>query len=164
MGFNSVCRRITTNCRRLAFLFVVVFILPLIFVSCSPEQTADNVPTTNDATTISSNSSGTSASCGTCLGLTCTICGTSGNDTLNGTSGNDVICGLDGNDTISGGDGADKICGGVGADIMHGGSGNDVIWGFPGGDFIVGDGGTDDCNGGLGGDTCDCETVATCEG
>lgn len=49
---------------------------------------------------------------------TCTIRGTSGNDTLVGTAGDDVICGLDGNDTIRGQAGADTIVGGPGVDTV----------------------------------------------
>lgn len=74
----------------------------------------------------------------TCNGLTCTIEGTSGNDTLIGTPGNDVICGLQGHDTIYAGGGDDTICGGLGDDDLHGESGADLILCEPGTDTIDG--------------------------
>lgn len=73
----------------------------------------------------------------------CTITGSSGNDTLRGTAGNDVICGLGGNDTIIGGNGADIIYGDDGSDTINGGGGNDVIQGSNGSDRISGDDGSD---------------------
>jgi Ca2+-binding RTX toxin-like protein len=73
-----------------------------------------------------------------CVSQSCTICGTSGNNTLNGTAGNDVICGLAGNDIINGKDGDDKICGGTGNDTIYGGNGDDHIIGDAGYDYIYG--------------------------
>ena len=51
----------------------------------------------------------------------CTISGTSGNDTLNGTSGPDVICGGAGNDVLNGLEGNDTLLGGQGDDTVSGG-------------------------------------------
>jgi Ca2+-binding RTX toxin-like protein len=84
------------------------------------------------------------AGAATCNGLTCTIEGTSGNDTLGGTSGNDVICSFAGADTISAAGGADTICGGFGDDSIFGEGGNDVIIGEPGVDTFDGGTGNDE--------------------
>ncbi len=98
----------------------------------------------------------------TCNGLTATIEGTDGNDTIIGTTGDDVIVGRDGNDTIAGLDGSDTICGGSGNDTisggkgndhLHGGKGNDSISGNRGDDFIRGRKGNDSLEGGNGDDT-----------
>jgi hypothetical protein len=65
----------------------------------------------------------------------CTIRGTSAEETISGTSGDDVICGgegsdtmegLGGNDTLRGEGGADKLIGGVGNDTLDGGLGTDT--------------------------------------
>ena len=51
--------------------------------------------------------------------LTCTVTGTSGDDTLSGTGGADVICALGGDDTITGlGAGDDVVLGGPGTDTV----------------------------------------------
>ena len=77
------------------------------------------------------------------IALTCTIWGTSGNNTLMGTAGNDVICGLGGNDVIRGLGGNDVIDGGAGNDSLDGGAGNDVLIGGTGADRFIGGLGTD---------------------
>jgi Ca2+-binding RTX toxin-like protein len=83
----------------------------------------------------------------------CTIDGTSGNDTLTGTSGRDVICGRGGNDILAGGGGRDLIVGGVGNDVLKGGDGNDTLRGGDGNDTMKGGAGSDLLNGGPGPDT-----------
>lgn len=62
-----------------------------------------------------------------CYGMSTTILGTAGPETLNGTAGDDVISGLGGDDTIDGLGGNDRICGGDGNDTLTGGLGNDLI-------------------------------------
>jgi Ca2+-binding RTX toxin-like protein len=54
----------------------------------------------------------------TCDGLTATMVGTDGDDTLAGTAGPDVIAGLGGNDRVEGLGGADRLCGDSGADVL----------------------------------------------
>ncbi|MEV8636053.1 hypothetical protein AB0395_30800 [Streptosporangium sp. NPDC051023] len=90
---------------------------------------------------------------------TCTITGTSGDDTLNGTNGDDVICGLGGNDTINGGNGNDIISAGGGDDIVDGGNGTDTLYGDYGDDAMGGGNGADTLFGGPGNDTNDGETL-----
>ncbi|SDK42765.1 Hemolysin-type calcium-binding repeat-containing protein [Cryobacterium psychrotolerans] len=78
-----------------------------------------------------------SASAATSLnGKTCTIVGTSGNNTLRGTSRNDVICGLGGNDVIYGGSGNDTLDGGFGNDALFGQGGGDTLIGGAGSDTV----------------------------
>jgi Ca2+-binding RTX toxin-like protein len=84
------------------------------------------------------------AAADTCMGFTCTIVGTSGNDVLTGTSARDVICGGGGSDTIYGMGGDDVLCGGPGADTIYGGAGDDALEGDSGADYL---------DGGSGGDT-----------
>ena len=91
----------------------------------------------------------------TCLGVTATIVGTSGNDVLPGTDGRDVIAGLGGNDEIQGLGGNDLICGNEGADRLSGGDGNDDIFGGDGSDIMTGGDGNDDIFGGNGNDNLD---------
>jgi Ca2+-binding RTX toxin-like protein len=86
---------------------------------------------------------GVPAAAQTCYGLTCTITGTTGSDSLTGTAGSDVICGLAGNDTISGGDGNDTICGNGGTDTLYGQGGSDVLLGQQGDDYLDGGTGSD---------------------
>ena len=99
----------------------------------------------------------------TCLGLTPTKVGTSGNDVINGTPGPDVIIGIGGHDTINGNDGDDVICGGEGgdtitagkgADLVDGGAGNDSIFGSDGNDTLDGGAQNDSIRGDGGADTC----------
>ena len=88
---------------------------------------------------------------GSCLGLSATITGTSGADSLVGTPGNDVIATLDGNDVVDGGGGDDLVCGGNGDDALAGGPGNDRLLGDAGNDTLRGGPGTKDlCKGGAG--------------
>ena len=79
----------------------------------------------------------------TCMGFTCTIVGTSGNDILTGTTGPDVICGLAGADTISGAGGDDTICGDAGPDTLNGDAGSDLLIGSTGNDALNGGNGSD---------------------
>ena len=88
-----------------------------------------------------------------CAGLTATIVGTTGNDTLYGTAGNDVIYADAGNDTVYGKGGNDVICLGPGGDTAYGGDGNDEIRGGSGSDIIYGKRGDDTLKGQGGGDT-----------
>ena len=88
----------------------------------------------------------------TTTGVTCTIVGTSANNTLNGTAGKDVICGLGGNDTIKGLGGNDIIDGGTGNDTVYGGDGNDTVYGGVGDDKLRGDAGNDSFYGDAGND------------
>ncbi len=81
---------------------------------------------------------GADAQVGTCVGLTASIVGTQGEDTIYGTDGNDVIAGLGGNDTIHGLTGNDVICGGDGNDTLSGGAGIDYCDGGPGRDATDG--------------------------
>jgi Ca2+-binding RTX toxin-like protein len=89
----------------------------------------------------------------TTSGLTCTIVGTSGNNTITGTAAKDVICGLGGNDTIKGMGGNDIIDGGTGNDVVYGGTGNDVVYGGTGDDKLRGDAGNDSFYGDTGNDS-----------
>src|SRR6185312_6162347 len=84
----------------------------------------------------------------TCLGLTPTKVGTSGNDVINGTPGPDVIIGIGGHDTINGNDGDDVICGDDGGDTITAGKGADVVDGGAGNDSIFGSDGDDTLDGG----------------
>ena len=112
----------------------------------------------------------------TCDGLSATIVGTSGNDTLNGTNGSDVIVGNGGNDTINGGNGNDTICSGSGNDTINGNNGNDTIIDDGGNNNVTGGNqdddittgsGDDTIDGGTGTDTCDAgggnNNVSNCE-
>ncbi|HEX6576780.1 MAG TPA: ExeM/NucH family extracellular endonuclease [Jiangellaceae bacterium] len=94
-----------------------------------------------------------------CVGLTPTIRGTDGPDTLTGTTKPDVIMGLGGNDVIRGGNDDDVICGGAGDDVLRGengvdtllgGFGDDVLFGGNGDDSLIGGPGSDVLNGGGG--------------
>ncbi len=95
------------------------------------------------------------AAAATCNGLTVTVNGTNGNDTLTGTAGNDVIAGGNGNDTIDGGAGNDVICGGNGQDVIRGGAGNDTIVGDNDNDKLYGEAGDDTISAGNGDDLLD---------
>jgi len=88
----------------------------------------------------------------TSSGLTCTIVGTSANNTLTGTAAKDIICGLGGNDTIKGMGGNDIIDGGTGNDVVYGGDGNDLVYGGTGDDKLRGDAGNDSFYGDTGND------------
>lgn len=87
-----------------------------------------------------------------CFGLTPTIVGTPGNDTLRGTNNRDVIMGLGGDDRILGGNGDDVICGGSGNDVIEGGNGNDQVDAGSGADQVTGANGDDALVGGTGND------------
>jgi len=85
----------------------------------------------------------------TCMGLTPTMTGTSGNDVLIGTDGDDVIVGGPGVDRIEGLGGNDVICGGLQIDRLQGGPGNDILLGGGGADALIGGWGNDELWGGL---------------
>ena len=84
----------------------------------------------------------------TCDGLTATIVGTAGDESLVGTSGPDVIQGLGGVDTIRGLAGDDVLCGGDGNDTILSGQGNDRAFGEGGNDRVLGGFGDDELDGG----------------
>lgn len=79
----------------------------------------------------------------TCDGLSATIVGTNGDDTINGTAGPDVIVGLAGDDRIRGDRGRDVICGGTGDDTLSGSGEDDRLFGEHGADVL--DGGEGGC-------------------
>jgi hypothetical protein len=87
-----------------------------------------------------------------CHGMTATIVGTEGKDSINGTPGNDVIHGLGGDDFIFGQGGNDTICGGDGNDNLIGGDGNDRLDGGDGDDWLDGQNDEDELYGGAGND------------
>jgi len=89
---------------------------------------------------------------GECLGLPCTIMGTSQSDSITGTSGDDVICGEAGNDIIDAKEGNDMVCGGEGDDVLIGGDGHDRLDGGAGNDLLNGGKGRDLLDGGSGND------------
>lgn len=98
----------------------------------------------------------------TCFGVSATIIGTQGADSLVGTSGRDVIVGRGGGDTIRGAGGHDLICGNDGNDLIFGDKGglslpgvdgNDRISGGDVRDRLFGEGGDDELRGGTGNDT-----------
>jgi uncharacterized repeat protein (TIGR01451 family) len=121
----------------------------------------------------------------TCGGLTATVVGTPGSDTLEGTPGPDVIVALGGNDRIVSGTGRDVICAGAGGDRVlsgtaadrvyagpgpdrvHGGGGPDSIGGSRGNDLLKGGPGSDQIRGGRGRDRCrgggGRDTIRSCE-
>ena len=86
------------------------------------------------------------------LDRSCTIEGTSGDDTLVGTPGADIICGRGGNDTIRPGDGADEVRGGEGDDTVAGSPDQDLIIGQDGNDTLRGGDGYDIIRGNAGED------------
>ena len=105
------------------------------------------------------------------VGLTVTVNGGDGGDTILGSefadsliggNGADSITGALADDTLEGGNGIDTIRGGVGDDSLFGGDGADSITGDAGNDTVVagngadqvfGDAGLDSLNGGDGSDT-----------
>jgi|SRR5215217_431221 len=88
--------------------------------------------------------SGTAETCG---GVTATIVGTPGDESIPGTTGPDVIAGLGGADTISGLSGNDILCGGPGNDTILSGSDRDQAFGEGGNDLVRGGGGADQVRG-----------------
>jgi uncharacterized repeat protein (TIGR01451 family) len=87
-----------------------------------------------------------------CRGITATITGTPGDDTLVGSGGPDVIVALGGNDTIVTRGGRDLVCAGTGDDYVGAGSASDRVFGAAGRDRLVGRGGPDLLKGGAGND------------
>jgi Ca2+-binding RTX toxin-like protein len=90
----------------------------------------------------------------TCRGLTATLAGTDGDDTITGTPGRDVVAALAGNDVVKALGGSDVVCAGQGNDGATGGGGNDTIQGDDGKDRLRGGSGDDKLSGGKGRDTC----------
>jgi uncharacterized repeat protein (TIGR01451 family) len=88
----------------------------------------------------------------TCRGVTATISGTPGDDTLLGTPGPDVIAALGGNDRIVSRAGRDLICAGSGSDFGGAGTAADSVFGGAGRDRLLGRGGPDLLKGSGGGD------------
>lgn len=62
------------------------------------------------------------------------------------------VFGAEGNDTVIGSSFADSIDGGPGEDVIFGGNGSDTLLGDSGNDFILGNGGSDSIHGGTGHD------------
>lgn len=85
-------------------------------------------------------------------GVSCTIIGTPGKDTLRGTPKRDVLCGLGGNDVLLAMGGNDRLYGGDGNDWLDGGPGNDLLNGGAGRDRLDGNTGRDFLSGGRGRD------------
>jgi hypothetical protein len=106
--------------------------------------------------------------------LSNTICGLSGNDTINGGGGPDNLfgdacgdmaktlfakpvfgsqAGMDGNDRLNGDGGNDTLYGAGGRDVLNGGGGNDRLFGGAGNDRLSGQAGRDSLDGGRGNDT-----------
>lgn len=92
---------------------------------------------------------------GTSVGISATLLGGSGNDTLIGSSAADELDGGAGNDTLNGGAGNDVLCGGDGNDTINGGAGDDVLGGDEGNDRLRGDAGNDLLIGNEGNDNLD---------
>ena len=88
----------------------------------------------------------------TCRGVTATVRGTAGPDTLSGTGRRDVFAALGGNDQIVALAGQDLVCTGRGSDFVNAGSAADRVFGGPGGDRLLGRGGPDLLRGNAGND------------
>ena len=76
-------------------------------------------------------------------GITDTIFGYAGQDTIQAGLGNDLVFGGSGNDQISGDTGNDTLSGDVGDDALFGDAGNDQVFGGAGVDTLIGDAGDD---------------------
>ncbi|HEX2275021.1 MAG TPA: hypothetical protein VHG90_14205 [Acidimicrobiales bacterium] len=135
--------------------------------STSTTSTVAPTTTSSPGTTVPQTTTTTRAPGGTCGGLTPTIVGTAGRESIFGTPGPDVILGGGGNDVILGRDGNDVICGGDGADTVIGGDGDDRLLGDAGNDRLLGGPGSDSLNGGVGVDVCvgdrGTDTASACE-
>jgi len=114
-----------------------------------------NMGSGNDKFTIDS-------SVGVTTGLTFSLYGYGGNDTLwggdgadyiDGGVGSDSLVGASGNDNILGNDDGDTIDASAGDDTVSGGGGFDLLLGGKGNDSIDGDSGEDEIYGGDGNDT-----------
>ena len=81
------------------------------------------------------------------------LIGGNGADSITGALADDTIEGGNGIDTLSGGVGDDSLFGGDGADSIHGDAGNDTVVAGNGADQVFGDAGLDSLNGGDGSDT-----------
>lgn len=88
----------------------------------------------------------------TCRGVTATVTGTTGDDTLVGTGGPDVIVALAGNDRVLSRAGRDFVCAGAGNDYIGAGSASDRVFAGAGRDRALGRGGGDVLRGGAGND------------
>jgi Ca2+-binding RTX toxin-like protein len=86
-------------------------------------------------------------------GLSQSIYGNEGLNTLSGRGGDDLIFGGGGNDTLNGDDGIDRLYGGTGNDQIFGGIGDDQLYGEVGNDSLSGGDGSDRLEGGVGADT-----------
>jgi len=87
-----------------------------------------------------------------CRGLTATIGGTPGDDTIVGTAGADVIAALGGSDRVVARSGRDLVCAGAGRDYVDAGTAADRVFGAGGGDRMLGRGGPDLLKGAAGRD------------
>jgi Ca2+-binding RTX toxin-like protein len=82
-----------------------------------------------------------------------TLVGGSGDDDLDGGAGADMVTGDDGDDQLAGGAGADVLGGGAGSDQIDGGADDDQIDGGDGGDTVDAGDGADQVEGGAGADS-----------
>ena len=96
----------------------------------------------NDSITIDEN-----------LGLSTSIWGNEGNDSITGGSASDQIDGGGGNDTLVGRGGNDRLIGGFGSDLVLAGDGDDYLEASHGTDTLNGGNGFDTLVGGSGWDT-----------
>ena len=81
------------------------------------------------------------------------VFGGSGDDQLDGDTGNDTLTGDVGDDALFGGDGNDQMSGGAGNDSLFGWQDDDTLAGGTGNDMVDGDEGNDQVFGGAGVDT-----------
>jgi uncharacterized repeat protein (TIGR01451 family) len=88
----------------------------------------------------------------TCRGLTVTMVGTAGDDTIVATGGSDVIATFGGNDTIASLAGRDLVCAGSGNDYIGAGTAADRVFAGAGEDRLLGRGGPDVLKGNAGND------------
>jgi Ca2+-binding RTX toxin-like protein len=81
-----------------------------------------------------------------------TITGLGGAESITGLDGNDLLSGNDGNDTLSGGTGDNTLSGETGADSLAAGTGADSLLGGDGADTLIAGAGSDSLTGGVGAD------------
>ena len=87
------------------------------------------------------------------IGISVSVLGAAGRDTLIGGTGNDTLLGGNDDDSLTGNDGADSLAGEAGTDKLFGGSGNDLLSGGDGNDNLQGQAGNDTVSGGAGQDS-----------